>query len=113
MPAILESDEEINSWLDYRNVSLDEAVKLIESKPCLTWYPVDRYVSNSRNQGAQCREQISLDQVEKNQQKKLSASANSMMSWLSSKTVKSPLSQIVTPKKNENQQLLLKSFLSK
>ena len=113
MPAILESDEEINSWLDYRNVSLDEAVKLIKSKPCLTWYPVDRYVSNSRNQGAQCREQISLDQVEKNQQKKLSASANSMMSWLSSKTVKSPLSQNVTPKKRKPAATIEKFFIKK
>jgi len=113
MPAVLDSDEEIKSWLDYKNVSLDEAIKLIKSKPCLTWYPVDKYVSNSRNQGSQCREQISLEQVEKSQQKKLSASANNMMSWLSSKPVKSPLSQNITPKKRKPTENIEKFFIKK
>ncbi|ESP05041.1 hypothetical protein LOTGIDRAFT_211838 [Lottia gigantea] len=80
MPAILSTDEEINEWLDFGNVPLKKACKLIRPTESVTMHPVSSIVNNSRNKSPDCVLQIDP------QKPKKSASSNFMMSWLGKKT---------------------------
>lgn len=84
MPAILETADEVESWLNSEEVSLENALKLIKPKSCISWYPVSKFVSNSKNQGEDCRKQITEEEVKKGAMKNISASAVSMMNWIQS-----------------------------
>lgn len=50
-----ENEEEVKKWLDFENVPLDEALKLIIPKDCLKWHPVSSFVNNSRNHGPEVK----------------------------------------------------------
>lgn len=54
MPAILEGEEEVRRWLDFGEVRSLEALKLLQSKSCLTFHPVSSFVNNSRNNSPEC-----------------------------------------------------------
>jgi len=101
MPAVLEGKAEIETWLDNENVPLVDAVKLIKPRGCLKWHPVSKYVSNSRNQGPECRAAITAEEVNQLLVPKMSSSAKSMMSWLntSSQSNDSLFEKNVSPNK--------------
>lgn len=91
MPAFLETDSAIDAWLDYEQYpDVKDAVnKIIKSdSSSIQWYPVSKFVSNSRNQGEECRAKISAEEVEKlavaSASRTMSKSALNMMSWLKS-----------------------------
>ncbi|XP_050407043.1 abasic site processing protein HMCES isoform X1 [Patella vulgata] len=76
MPAILTNDAEIEEWLDFGNVPLSKASKLIRPTDCLTMHPVSSIVNNSRNKSPECVKKIDP------QKPKKSAGSNFMMNWL-------------------------------
>lgn len=80
MPAILESDEELSSWLDYGEVDAENALKYIKPVKVLLYHSVSTLVNNSRNKDAICNKPMKEEDVK---EKKLSKSADLMKSWLS------------------------------
>lgn len=54
MPAILDGEEEVRRWLDFGEVRSLEALKLLQSKSCLTFHPVSSIVNNARNNSPEC-----------------------------------------------------------
>ncbi|KAI5607108.1 embryonic stem cell-specific 5-hydroxymethylcytosine-binding protein [Silurus asotus] len=82
MPAILDGEEEVRRWLDFGEVRSLEALKLLQSKSCLTFHPVSSIVNNSRNNSPECLQP--LDPAVKKASSQPSASSKMMMSWLKS-----------------------------
>ncbi|MCJ8744231.1 hypothetical protein PDJAM_G00116080 [Pangasius djambal] len=80
MPAILDGEEEVRRWLDFGEVRSLEALKLLQSKSCLTFHPVSSIVNNARNNSPECLQP--LDPAAKKAPPKASASSKMMMSWL-------------------------------
>lgn len=76
MPAILDGEEAINSWLDFGKVPADEAMKLLVPIKNLTFHPVSKIVGNSRNKAPECIQPIELKPKEQ------SKSSALMMNWL-------------------------------
>lgn len=54
MPAILETDEDVSAWLNFKKVPFIAAVKLLKSSSSLEYYEVDKVVGNSRNECVEC-----------------------------------------------------------
>ncbi|KAK3887427.1 hypothetical protein Pcinc_008472 [Petrolisthes cinctipes] len=51
VPAILNTDQEVQDWLNYGKVEYKEALNLLAKvKAEVTWHPVSTQVNNSRNQ---------------------------------------------------------------
>ncbi|KAG5680873.1 hypothetical protein PVAND_010354 [Polypedilum vanderplanki] len=57
-PAILETEEQITTWLDYENFSRDEALRMIKQPKTIIWYEVSNYVNNIRNQTDKCKKPL-------------------------------------------------------
>jgi len=66
MPAILDSEDDIRDWLDFENVGVDQAIKLLVPIDNLEWHPVSSAVSNSRNNSI---DNVLPIKVDKKQQK--------------------------------------------
>ncbi|XP_068450981.1 abasic site processing protein HMCES isoform X2 [Clinocottus analis] len=81
MPAVLDGEEEVRSWLDFGEVKSLDAVKLLQSKNSLTFHPVSSLVNNSRNNSPECLQPIDLNSKK---EPKPTASSKMMMSWLTS-----------------------------
>lgn len=62
-PAILETQQQVDDWLDFQRVPEKEALQLLTPVKQLEWYQVSNYVNNSRNKSDQCNKP--LDQVKK------------------------------------------------
>ncbi len=77
MPAILETEDDVNSWLDYTHVPAQEAISNLKSSAILTYHPVSEDVNNARNEGSHLTKAIDL-----NKPKPLSASGTFMANWL-------------------------------
>ncbi|XP_016981885.1 abasic site processing protein HMCES isoform X2 [Drosophila rhopaloa] len=60
MPAILETDEQMNNWLDFKRVSDAEALATLRPATELKWYRVAKLVNNSRNKSEECNKPIEL-----------------------------------------------------
>ncbi|KAG0723916.1 Embryonic stem cell-specific 5-hydroxymethylcytosine-binding protein [Chionoecetes opilio] len=79
VPVILETDEEVETWLDSTKVNYKEALEMLRQKEEaeLEWHPVSTDVNNSRNQQPDLQQPVSLD-------KKPPATAGSrfMSAWL-------------------------------
>lgn len=58
MPAVLDGEEEVRRWLDFGDVKSLEAMKLLQSKSCLTFHPVSSLVNNSRNNSLECLQPV-------------------------------------------------------
>jgi hypothetical protein len=54
MPAILDGEEAVSKWLDFGQVSTQEALKLIHPTENITFHPVSIIVNNSRNNTPEC-----------------------------------------------------------
>ncbi|KAI7794783.1 abasic site processing protein HMCES isoform X2 [Triplophysa rosa] len=79
MPAVLDGEEEVRRWLDFGEVKSLEAMKLLQSKSCLSFHPVSSLVNNSRNNSLECLQPVDPT-IKKTPQP--SASSKMMMSWL-------------------------------
>ena len=60
MPAVLQGDEEIRTWLDYGEFPLDSAVKLIRPRGEVTCHPVSQAVNKAQTEGPECVKKIDL-----------------------------------------------------
>ncbi|XP_030062577.1 abasic site processing protein HMCES isoform X1 [Microcaecilia unicolor] len=85
MPAILDGDEAIQKWLNFGEVSTQEALQLIHPIENIAFHPVSTRVNNSRNNTPECIIPIELG-VKK--EPTLSASSKRMFEWLKSKSPK-------------------------
>ncbi|XP_025847365.1 abasic site processing protein HMCES isoform X1 [Vulpes vulpes] len=85
MPAILDGEEEVSKWLNFGEVSTQEALKLIHPTENITFHPVSSVVNNSRNNTPKCLAPVNL-LVKKDL--KASGSSQKMMKWLATKSPK-------------------------
>uniref|UniRef100_A0A8C0TYY0 Abasic site processing protein HMCES n=2 Tax=Canis lupus familiaris TaxID=9615 RepID=A0A8C0TYY0_CANLF len=97
MPAILDGEEEVSKWLNFGEVSTQEALKLIHPTENITFHPVSSVVNNSRNNTPKCLAPVNL-LVKKDL--KASGSSQKMMKWLATKSPKKEESK--TPQKAES-----------
>ncbi|KAM3961153.1 abasic site processing protein HMCES-like [Aphomia sociella] len=73
MPAILDSQEQIDAWLDIDNVQVDMALSYLKPVQVLFWHPISTLVNNSRNKSEDCNKRIVEDKKIKTTQKTLNA----------------------------------------
>ncbi|NXQ67580.1 HMCES protein, partial [Quiscalus mexicanus] len=92
MPAILDGDEAIRKWLDFAEVSTQEAVKLIQPTENIVFHPVSTFVNNIRNNTPECVAPIELGAKK---EVKATPSNKGMLGWLKK-------SQESSPQKKEN-----------
>ncbi|EPQ10928.1 hypothetical protein D623_10004694 [Myotis brandtii] len=85
MPAILDGEEAVSKWLDFGEVSTQEALKLIQTSENITFHPVSTVVNNSRNNTPECLAPVGLE-VKK--ESKASGSSQKMLQWLATKSPK-------------------------
>lgn len=78
VPAILETDQDVEDWLDHSRLGYKEALANLKNETEITWHPVSKSVNNSRNQEGDLMSPASLDQKPKE-----TASSKLMASWLS------------------------------
>nr|CAD7266418.1 unnamed protein product [Timema shepardi] len=76
-PAILYTEEQIDSWLDYSSVKSEKALHSIKPVKSLVWHAVATLVNNSRNKDTNCNKPVSLEKSTAN-----SASSMFMKAWL-------------------------------
>uniref|UniRef100_A0A1A9WJL8 Abasic site processing protein HMCES n=1 Tax=Glossina brevipalpis TaxID=37001 RepID=A0A1A9WJL8_9MUSC len=77
MPAILETEQQINDWLDFKHISNEKALAVLRPASTLEKYRVASLVHNARNKSNLCNMPIELVQSEKPHMNKL------MLTWLS------------------------------
>uniref|UniRef100_A0A8C9KK07 Abasic site processing protein HMCES n=1 Tax=Panthera tigris altaica TaxID=74533 RepID=A0A8C9KK07_PANTA len=97
IPAILDGEEEVSKWLDFGEVSTQEALKLIHPTENITFHAVSSVVNDSGNNTPECVTPISL-LVKK--EPKASRSSQKMMQWLATKSPKKEDPK--TPQKTES-----------
>lgn len=78
MPAILETPESIENWLNFEEISDEEALKLLKPTNCLEWYPVSNVVNNVRHNTEDCIKKIDLNK----EKAKKAKSGKLMANWL-------------------------------
>lgn len=77
MPAILETEDDINSWLDFVHVPVEEALSKLKASSILKCHPVSTDVNYVRNQCDNLTRPIDLTKP-----KPLSRSGQFMANWL-------------------------------
>ncbi|XP_042130429.1 abasic site processing protein HMCES isoform X2 [Peromyscus maniculatus bairdii] len=97
MPAILDGEEAVSKWLNFGEVTTQEALKLIHPIDNITFHPVSSVVNNSRNNTPECL--APADLVVK-KEPKTSGSSQKMMQWLATKSPKKEAPE--SPKKDES-----------
>ncbi|XP_007948828.1 abasic site processing protein HMCES [Orycteropus afer afer] len=85
MPAILDGDDAVSKWLNFGEVSTQEALKLIHPTENITFHPVSSVVNNSRNNTPECLTPVDL-LIKKDL--KASGSSQKMLQWLATKVSK-------------------------
>lgn len=76
-PAILDSDEAVADWIDFKQVNDTKyLLSLLKPAKCLQWHRVSNIVNNARNKSDQCNKK--LEETEKPQ----SSKSQLMDSWL-------------------------------
>uniref|UniRef100_A0A336MIK4 Abasic site processing protein HMCES n=1 Tax=Culicoides sonorensis TaxID=179676 RepID=A0A336MIK4_CULSO len=101
-PAVLETDQQVEDWLDFKRVPEAEALKLLKPPKNIVWYQVSNLVNNSRNKSDSCNKPMSAEKTPKSKM---------MQNWLKKaspkkeispkKEVKSPKKEEISPKKEE------------
>nr|XP_045613064.1 abasic site processing protein HMCES-like [Procambarus clarkii] len=94
MPAILETDQDVEDWLDFERIGYKDALMILKNDVELTWHPVSSDVNNVRNQEPNLNAPVSKDKKPPD-----TPSSRLMSAWLSKGTVKNVKS---TPIKNES-----------
>ncbi|XP_053691371.1 abasic site processing protein HMCES [Sabethes cyaneus] len=80
IPAILETEEEVTAWLDFRHVGVNQALNMLKPSDSIQWYAVSNLVNNSRNKSEQCNKPISHKESEPKSPTK--GKNKIMQSWL-------------------------------
>lgn len=58
-PAILETEQQVNDWLDFKRVTDTKALlALLKPASLLKWHPVANLVNNSRNKSEECNKRL-------------------------------------------------------
>lgn len=60
MPAILETEQQVNDWLNFKQVSEERALAALRPATKLEWHQVSNLVNNSRNKSEHCNKPIDL-----------------------------------------------------
>ncbi|XP_068838829.1 abasic site processing protein HMCES isoform X2 [Capricornis sumatraensis] len=97
MPAILDGEEAVSKWLDFGEVSAQEALKLIGPTENIAFHPVSSVVNSSRNNTPECLFPLHLLA---GKELKVSASSQKMLQWLATKSPKKE--EPKTPQKAES-----------
>ncbi|XP_026481621.1 embryonic stem cell-specific 5-hydroxymethylcytosine-binding protein [Ctenocephalides felis] len=65
MPVIFDNDKDVETWLNYKKFSKNEALAVL--KPCckLKWHEVDPMVNNSRNKSDKCNKPVDKSKSKK------------------------------------------------
>ncbi|XP_055547332.1 abasic site processing protein HMCES [Wyeomyia smithii] len=79
IPAILETQEEVTSWLDFQHVGVNRALNMLRPSDTIQWYAVSNLVNNSRNKSEQCNKPV--DHKE-SKNKLTTIKSKIMQSWL-------------------------------
>ncbi|XP_041982588.1 abasic site processing protein HMCES [Aricia agestis] len=58
MPAILDTEEQIDCWLDIENVHADAALACLKPVQALVWHPVSTLVNNAKNKEDICNKRV-------------------------------------------------------
>lgn len=74
-PAILETEQQINNWLNFDEVPTTAALKAIKHPKSIIWHKVSNQVNSSRNKSEKCNKPL----VE-------SAKQNTLMAWMKRKS---------------------------
>ncbi|KAG7309201.1 hypothetical protein JYU34_005127 [Plutella xylostella] len=72
MPAVLDTPEQIEAWLDVDNVNPDLALTYLKPVKMLCWHPVSTAVNNSRYKSEDCNNRVTVTKP-KSAQKSLTA----------------------------------------
>ncbi|KAB0370556.1 hypothetical protein FD755_016965 [Muntiacus reevesi] len=97
MPAILDGEETVSKWLDFGEVSAQEALKLIHPTENIAFHPVSSMVNRSWNNAPECLLPLHLLT---RKELKASASSQKMLQWLATKSPKKE--EPKTPQKAES-----------
>ncbi|CAD0204797.1 unnamed protein product [Chrysodeixis includens] len=73
MPAILDSEEQIEAWLDIDNVKPDMALAYLKPVKVLSWHQVSTAVNNSRYKASDCNKRLPEEKKNKTTQKTLNS----------------------------------------
>ncbi|ALC47109.1 CG11986 [Drosophila busckii] len=60
MPGILETEQQMNDWLDFGRVSDVQALAALRPATALQWHRVSKLVNNSRNKSVECNKPMEL-----------------------------------------------------
>ncbi|EDW15796.1 uncharacterized protein Dmoj_GI22584 [Drosophila mojavensis] len=60
MPAILETEQQMNDWLNFKHVSDCQALAALRPATALEWHRVGKLVNNSRNKSDECNKPFEL-----------------------------------------------------
>ncbi|XP_074054510.1 abasic site processing protein HMCES [Macrotis lagotis] len=63
MPALLDGEEAVAKWLDFGEVPIQEALKVIHPVENITLHPVSTVVNNSLNNTPQCLEPVEIEEM--------------------------------------------------
>ena len=100
MPAVLETEEDVDSWLDFELIPARTALDKLKPSLTLALHPVSTDVGNVKNQQRSLTLPIDL-----NKPKPLSASGKLMANWLGKKSSPvastTPTSEVNQPGKTE------------
>ncbi|XP_012511472.1 PREDICTED: embryonic stem cell-specific 5-hydroxymethylcytosine-binding protein [Propithecus coquereli] len=109
MPAILDGEEAVSKWLDFGDVSAQEAMKFIRPTENIAFHPVSPVVNNSRNNTPECLAPVDLAAKK---ELKPSGSSQKMLQWLATESPKKEAPK--TPERDESGALQWSSqFLQK
>uniref|UniRef100_A0A8C6FZY9 Abasic site processing protein HMCES n=1 Tax=Moschus moschiferus TaxID=68415 RepID=A0A8C6FZY9_MOSMO len=97
MPAILDGEEAISKWLDFGEVSAQEALKLIHPTENIAFHAVSSMVNSSWNNAPEC---LLPAHLLVGKELKASASSQKMLQWLATKSPKKE--EPKTPQKAES-----------
>ncbi|XP_050354807.1 abasic site processing protein HMCES isoform X3 [Nymphalis io] len=65
MPAILDSQEQIDAWLDIHSVNSELALSYLRSVKILSWHQVSKEVNNSRYKSSNCNKRVTTEKKSK------------------------------------------------
>lgn len=57
-PAVLETDEQVDAWLNVAQVPAADALKVLTQPMDMVWHEVSNFVNNSRNKTEQCNKRL-------------------------------------------------------
>lgn len=106
MPAILETEDDVDDWLDYTRVPAEQALAKLKASSILTCHPVSTDVNNAKNHGDHLTKAIDL-----NKSKQLSGSGKLMANWLKKGSPTKAEKSETPPKEGVKRQVSMKDLV--